>query len=336
MSITRIRVVARRAVLGVGIFNALSAVAGGVLLIIGGLVGGSGGMGIPESVLDGTPFASFLWPGVILLIVVGGTQVAAVVLQLARAEWAPFAVAVAGFGLAIWMFVEVAMLPGFSFWQGIYFGTAVAQLALLTGWLGAVPSDAFAMRTASADRSFHWAKVPGPPARRATKTGAMNTVEAGGNARKIVVGIDGSERSIAALWRAVPLADALGASIHLVAVWQYPSIGGGVFPAEADLFKSWARGALVDARRAVWGDVPPASLTASLSHGSPARVLIDESRHAEMLVVGSRGHGGFAGLMLGSVSMAVAEHAECPVLVVHDITTAEHAPTQVAETTGAS
>lgn len=133
------QVLAGRVMLGVGIFNALSAVIGGVLLVIGGLVGGSGGMGIPVSVLNGTAFASFLWPGVILLIVVGGTQVLAVVLQLTRAEWAPFAGAVAGFGLAIWVFVEVALLPGFSFLQGIYFGTAVAQLSLLSVWLGVVP-----------------------------------------------------------------------------------------------------------------------------------------------------------------------------------------------------
>jgi nucleotide-binding universal stress UspA family protein len=151
----------------------------------------------------------------------------------------------------------------------------------------------------------------------------MNTVGVGEKPTKIVVGLDGSERSVAALRRAVVLADALGARIHLVAVWQYPSIAAGAYPVDAVLFESWARDAIVDAKSAVWGGNPPETLTALVRTGSPARVLIEESRDAEMLVVGSRGHGGFAGLMLGSVSMAVAEHAKCPVLVVHDVPAAK-------------
>lgn len=146
----------------------------------------------------------------------------------------------------------------------------------------------------------------------------MNTMAMGEQATKIVVGLDGSERSIAALRRAAVLADALGARIHLVAVWQYPTIGTGAYPVDAELFESWARDSIGEAKTKVWGATPPGSLTALVRNGSPARVLIEESRDADMLVVGSRGHGGFAGLMLGSVSMAVAEHAKCPVLVVHD------------------
>jgi nucleotide-binding universal stress UspA family protein len=152
---------------------------------------------------------------------------------------------------------------------------------------------------------------------------------------KIVVGLDGSERSVAALRRAAALADALGARIHLVAVWQYPSIGAGAYPVDAVLFESWARDSIVEAKSKVWGANPPASLTTLVRNGSPARVLIEESRDADMLVVGSRGHGGFAGLMLGSVSMAVAEHGKCPVLVVHDVPPGHVAPEPAAAVTHA-
>lgn len=156
---------------------------------------------------------------------------------------------------------------------------------------------------------------------------------------RIVVGLDGSERSVAALRRAVVLADALGARIRLVSVWQYPSIGSGAFPVDAQLYESWARDAVIDAKKKLWGHTPPDTVSALIRCGAPARVLIEESRDADMLVVGSRGHGGFAGLLLGSVSMAVAEHAACPVLVVHDTpteaATARPAQSAAAEALGA-
>lgn len=149
----------------------------------------------------------------------------------------------------------------------------------------------------------------------------MNSAETGAKPKKIVVGLDGSQRSIEALRRAAALADALGARIELVAAWQYPSVASGGYPPDVMLFESWARDAIVEARGKVWGANPPETLSMLVREGSPARVLIEESRDADMLVVGSRGHGGFAGLLLGSVSMVVAEHATCSVLVVHDVPT---------------
>jgi nucleotide-binding universal stress UspA family protein len=64
-----------------------------------------------------------------------------------------------------------------------------------------------------------------------------------------------------------------------------------------------------------FGGNPP-ELTRTVLTGAPARTLIHASKNASMLVLGSRGHGGFVGLLLGSVSAACAEHADCAVLVV--------------------
>jgi nucleotide-binding universal stress UspA family protein len=70
----------------------------------------------------------------------------------------------------------------------------------------------------------------------------------------------------------------------------------------------------------VFGADRPIGLTVRTVKGHPAAALIAASADAFMLVVGSRGHGGFMGLLLGSVSARVAEHATCPVLVVHEKT----------------
>ena len=71
--------------------------------------------------------------------------------------------------------------------------------------------------------------------------------------------------------------------------------------------------------REAFGDDVPAGLTTSVVFGHPSKVLVHESEDATMLVVGRRGHGGFRGLLLGSVSAACVAHAKCPVLVIHDL-----------------
>jgi nucleotide-binding universal stress UspA family protein len=66
----------------------------------------------------------------------------------------------------------------------------------------------------------------------------------------------------------------------------------------------------------VLGEDPPVLVQPRVKQGNPAKVLIEESANADLLVVGKRGHGGFAGLVLGSVSQHVAAYAKCPVAVV--------------------
>lgn len=133
----------------------------------------------------------------------------------------------------------------------------------------------------------------------------------------IVVGVDGSESSIAALRQARGMAAALHRPVRVLAAWQLPPFAGG-----GALAYGWdpvgdAQRTLLEAIVDVFGDEHPADVVAEVVEGPAAATLIRASADASMVVVGSRGHGGFAGLLLGSVSAAVAEHAHCPVLVVH-------------------
>ncbi|MDJ0360660.1 universal stress protein [Rhodococcus sp. H29-C3] len=75
---------------------------------------------------------------------------------------------------------------------------------------------------------------------------------------------------------------------------------------------------LAETLTVAYGESKPDGLRALVHAGNAAKVLIDAAKNAEMLVVGSRGRGGFVGLLLGSVSKSVAEHAECSVVVVRD------------------
>lgn len=134
---------------------------------------------------------------------------------------------------------------------------------------------------------------------------------------RIVVGVDGSESSLDALRRAMVIAERFGCSVEAIAVWQISSVVSPYFPAQQWSPEDDARDMLQEAAGIVFGSTLPMRFHASVRHGSPARVLIDASRGADLLVVGSRGHGGVVGLLLGSVSAACAEHAHCPVLIMH-------------------
>lgn len=137
------------------------------------------------------------------------------------------------------------------------------------------------------------------------------------NSRRIVVGVDGSEGSKQALRWATRLARAEHATVDVIGAWDIPAAAG--WPAIPPGYspKDDMTQAVDETVADVFGAERPPYLRTSVRQGHPVRVLLDASAEALMLVVGSRGHGGFAGLLLGSVSARVAELATCPVLVVH-------------------
>jgi nucleotide-binding universal stress UspA family protein len=137
-----------------------------------------------------------------------------------------------------------------------------------------------------------------------------------GREPRVVVGVDGSADSIAALHAGAWAAAMRGGTLVAVTAWGVPMIVPRAPVVIPDLREAAVRvldEALIDAFH---GDslVP---IEKVVKAGTAAGVLVEAAVEAALLVVGSRGHGGFAGLMLGSVSMACAMHAPCPVLVMH-------------------
>ncbi|MEC5193379.1 MULTISPECIES: universal stress protein [unclassified Arthrobacter] len=132
---------------------------------------------------------------------------------------------------------------------------------------------------------------------------------------RIVVGVDGSEFSLAALDWALDESRLRAGQVHVVTAWHYPVIGDAAGRAEDhEIFGETARHAHDDAvRRASEAGV---AVTGEVTEGHPAEVLLKAAAGADLLVVGSHGHGGFAGMLLGSVSSHAVHQAHCPVLVV--------------------
>ncbi|MFE5513261.1 universal stress protein [Streptomyces sp. NPDC056529] len=134
---------------------------------------------------------------------------------------------------------------------------------------------------------------------------------------RVVVGVDGSLASHAALRWALRHARRTGATVHAVGAYDLPGAGGWSAPAVDVLFdEEQARRSLSEELAEVLAPEDDVLLVQHVVRGNPAQVLIDESDGAELLVVGSRGRGGFASLLLGSVSQQCAAHASCPVVIV--------------------
>ena len=141
-----------------------------------------------------------------------------------------------------------------------------------------------------------------------------------GKWKNIVVGVDGSPSSRTALtWAAAEAADH-GADLVVLNVWEHtlPPPTGSVSVSERYVPDDSQRTAedLVELIKEVLGEDPDVLVQPRVKQGNPAKVLIEESNDADLLVVGTRGHGGFRGLVLGSVSQHVAGYAKCPVAVV--------------------
>lgn len=132
----------------------------------------------------------------------------------------------------------------------------------------------------------------------------------------VVVGVDGSESSIAALRWAARQAELTGAELKAVMSWDLPTAAYWVpLPNDLDL-ESSARKTLADQIEETLGPDPRVPVTQVVTQGHPAPVLIGEANHADLLVLGSRGHGEFTGMLLGSVSEHCVTHAHCPVVVI--------------------
>ena len=137
-------------------------------------------------------------------------------------------------------------------------------------------------------------------------------------ARMIMVGVDGSEGSLHALRWALGEARLRNAAVDVIHSWHvspytdvtgmtpYP---GGVMQVSADAVLAAVMAAAADDARGV-------KVTSQCVVGSAANTLIEASKHADLLVVGRRGHGGFVSLVMGSVAQQVAAHAHCPVVIV--------------------
>jgi nucleotide-binding universal stress UspA family protein len=152
---------------------------------------------------------------------------------------------------------------------------------------------------------------------------SLHQDEAG--APRIVVGVDGSPSAQEALRWAARQAGLTGATVEAVIAWHFPLLVGGyawppVGVLETTDFAKLAGQVLSDAVGRALRPAVPVPVTEVVRQGDAAQVLLDAAAGAELLVVGSRGHGGFAEALLGSVSQHCVHHATCPVVVIRAAT----------------
>jgi nucleotide-binding universal stress UspA family protein len=135
---------------------------------------------------------------------------------------------------------------------------------------------------------------------------------------RIVVGVDGSAGADRALAFALEEARLRGADVVVIHAWSFPAVtytpfGPGPLMSETDLESAEAE---IVERALERVDTSGVQVSRKLVVGGSAPVLLEAAEDAELLVVGTRGHGGFAGLLLGSTSQHLAHHPPCPLVIV--------------------
>ncbi|MFD9407640.1 universal stress protein [Streptomyces sp. NPDC059989] len=141
----------------------------------------------------------------------------------------------------------------------------------------------------------------------------------------IVVGVDGSNHSKEALRWGVEQARMMGGRVHAVMAWEWNTnpFAIGMGSAQTDesaavTAEEAARRKLADTVAATVGTSPGVPVFRRVEQGSPAQVLVDASKEADLTVVGTRGYGGFKGALLGSVSQQVVQYSVSSVVVVRE------------------
>jgi nucleotide-binding universal stress UspA family protein len=136
---------------------------------------------------------------------------------------------------------------------------------------------------------------------------------------RIVVGVDGSPGSRAALRWALAQARLTGATVEAVTAWQNPIVYDGWIPEAPDhaaVAAAAGRALAETVAEVAESGSEPVDVRTAVAEGPAAPVLLAAAAGAELLVVGSRGHGAFAGMLLGSVSQHCVHHPPCPVVVI--------------------
>ena len=146
----------------------------------------------------------------------------------------------------------------------------------------------------------------------------------------IVVGVDGSPTSVQALRWAAHYAELTAGELHAVTAWRMPTTYGWI-PAVSDFdWAGHARSTLARALEQALDESQMQQIWRHVVEGHPATALLHHAGHADLVVLGSRGHGEYAGMLMGSVAQHVATQAACPVLIVRPTTTVADAPVSSA------